>query len=195
MLLYIIYDSDLVDVSKGKNELTLAFVDDTVYLAIANSFQEVHDILLDMLERPSGGFAWSNNHNSCFKASKFALMDLTMSKSKPCPQMTIRGAMIKPVPSHKFLGVILDQELCWREHAAYVIAKGASHTMLLHHLSSPSHGISAKLIRQLYQAVTIPKMMYAASIWFKPMYSAGSQTTSGKMVFVIDSFTSTNVTL
>ena len=177
MLLYIIYDSDLVDVSKGKNKLTLAFVDDTVFLVIANSFQDAHNILLNMLERPGGGFAWSNDHNSRFEASKFALMDFTMSKTKLRPQMMIRGATIKPTPSHKFLGVIVDQELRWREHAAYAIAKGASHAMLLRCLSSPSHGISAKLIRQLYQAVAIPKMTYAASVWFKPMYNAGSRTT------------------
>ena len=50
--------------------------------------------------------------------------------------MTIRGTTIKPVPSHKFLGVIVDQELRWREHTAYAIAKGASHAMLLRPLSS-----------------------------------------------------------
>ena len=177
MLLYIIYDSDLVDTPKSKNELTLAFVDDTVFIAIGNSFQETHDILLDMLVRPGGGFDWSKDHNSKFEASKFALMDFTMSKSKPRPQMTIRGITIKPVPSHKFLGVIVDQELRWREHAAYAIAKGASHAMLLRRLSSPAHGISAKLIRQLYRAVAIPKMTYAASIWFRPMFHAGSPST------------------
>ena len=49
MLLYIIYDSDLVDTPKSKKELTLAFVDVTVFIATGNSFQETHDILLDML--------------------------------------------------------------------------------------------------------------------------------------------------
>ena len=174
MLLYIIYDSDLVDTPRSKNELTLAFVDDTVFLAIADTFQEAHDILLNMLTRPGGGFDWSKDHNSRFEASKFALMDLTMSKTKQRPQMTIRGATIKPVPSHKFLGVILDQELRWKEHTAYAIAKGASYAMLLRCLSSPSHGISAKLIRQLYRTVAIPKMTYAASVWFQPMLHAGS---------------------
>ena len=55
MLLYIIYDSDLVDTPSNKNELTLAFVDDTVFLAIADTFQEAHNILLNMLTRPNGG--------------------------------------------------------------------------------------------------------------------------------------------
>ena len=38
MILYIIYDSDLVRTAKGRQELTLAFVDDTTFLAIGNTF-------------------------------------------------------------------------------------------------------------------------------------------------------------
>ena len=177
MLLYIIYDSDLIDIARNKGELTLAFVDDTVFIAIANTFTETHEILIDMLERPGGGFEWSKDHNSHFETSKFGLLDFTLSKSKQRPQMSFRDVTIKPAPSHKFLGVIVDQELRWKEHAAYAIAKGASHTMLLRRLSSPAHGISAKLIRQLYRAVAIPKMTYAASVWFQPIYNAGTITT------------------
>ena len=177
MLLYIIYDSDLIDISKGKGELTLAFVDDTVFIAIADSFTETHNILKDMLERPGGGLEWSKDHNSRFEASKFGLLDFTLSKTKQRPQMSFRGVTIKPAPSHKFLGVIVDQELRWKEHTAYAIAKGASHAMLLRCLSSPAHGISTKLIRQLYRAVAIPKMTCAASVWFQPVFNAGSRTT------------------
>lgn len=56
MILYIIYNSDLVETAKGKHELTLAFVDDTAFLAIGKMFQETHSILKDMLERRGGGF-------------------------------------------------------------------------------------------------------------------------------------------
>ncbi|KIJ19216.1 hypothetical protein PAXINDRAFT_70298, partial [Paxillus involutus ATCC 200175] len=42
MILYIIYNSDLVDTAKGrsKQELALAFVDDTAFVAIGKNFQE-----------------------------------------------------------------------------------------------------------------------------------------------------------
>jgi len=82
MILYIIYDSDLVEIAKGKQELTLAFVDDTAFLAIGKTFQETHEILGEMLERGGGGFEWSSKHNSRFEPSKFALMDFTLNRSK-----------------------------------------------------------------------------------------------------------------
>jgi len=176
MLLYIVYDLDLVTIAKNKDELTLAFVDDTVLLAIAKSFQDTHKILGDMLEREGGAYKWSADHNSRFETSKFGLVDFTLSKSKPCPPMTIRGNVITPTPSHKFLGVVVDQELRWKEHAAYALAKGAGYAALLRRLSRPAHGIPTRLIRQLYRAIAIPKMLYAASIWIKLLFSGDSNT-------------------
>lgn len=87
MICYLIYNSDLVDIAKGKignkrEEMALAFVDDTAYVAIARTFEETHEILRDMLERDGGAFQWSKDHNSRFETSKFALMDFTRSKTK-----------------------------------------------------------------------------------------------------------------
>ena len=146
MILYIIYDSDLVETAKGKHKLTLAFVDNTAFLAIRKMFQEMHSILKDMLERRRGGFKWSTEHNSHFEPSKFALMDFSLNRSKERPPMTIRGAIVTPSPTHKFLGVILNQELRWREHTAYAIAKGACYTMLICHISKSAQGVPTKLV-------------------------------------------------
>ena len=111
MLLYIIYSSDLVDMAKGKNKLTLAFVDDTAFIAIGKTFQETHTILTKMLEHKGGGYQWSLDHNSRFEPSKFALIDFSLNRSKDHPPLQTRNTTINPVPSHKFLGVILDHEL------------------------------------------------------------------------------------
>ena len=89
MILYITYDSDLVEIAKGKHELTLAFVDDTAFLAFRKTFQERHQILDDMLERRGGGFKWSSEHNLHFEPSKFALMDFSLNRLKERPPMTI----------------------------------------------------------------------------------------------------------
>lgn len=84
--------------------------------------------------------------------------------------MIIRGNVIRPSPTHKFLGVILDQELRWKEHVAYAIVKGTAYALQLRRLSSTASGMPMKLAHQLYQAVAIPKMLYAADVWFTPAY-------------------------
>jgi len=124
----------------------------------------------NMLERRGGGFEWSSEHNSHFEPSKFVLMDFSLNRLKERSPMTIQGAIINPSRTHKFLGVILDQELRWKEHTAYAIAKGAQYVMLIRRLSRSAQGIPTKLIHQLYRAVAIPCTLYVASVWLWPTY-------------------------
>jgi len=174
MLLYIIYNFDLVDIAKGKNELTLAFVDDTAFIVIGKMYQETHAILTDMLEHEGGGYQWSKDHNSRFEPSKFALMDFSLNRSKAQLPLQTRNVTINPSSSHKFLSVILDQELRWREQANYVLTKGTKYTLLMRHVSGNSWGTPMRLTRQLYQAVVVSRVTYAASVWLRPIYKPGS---------------------
>lgn len=114
------------------------------------------------------------DHNSKFETSKFALIDFSLNRTKECPPIHVRGITINPTPSHKFLGVILNQELCWRQQADYSLAKGAEYAVLMRHISGASWGTPSKLTRQLYQAVVIPRVMYAASVWLQPTYKRNS---------------------
>ena len=175
MLLYVIYNSDLMEITKKeKGELALAFVDDIALVVVGKTFEDNHRRLKDIMERRGGGYEWSENHNSHFETNKFALMDFSLNRSKTRPDMTLRGVTIKSSATHKFLGLILDNELRWKAHAAHATAKGASYTILLRRLLSSTWGVPAKLIRQLYQSVAVPKIMYATAVWLQPSYSHSS---------------------
>lgn len=191
MILYIIYSSDLVDIAKPRTgrealkELTLAFVDDTALIAIAKDFTETHAILTDMLERAGGGYDWSRTHNSRFETNKFALMDFSMNRRKDRPEMPLRGTIIRPSSTHRFLGVILDQELRWKAQIDNAIAKGTTYVLQLRRLSSSAKGLPLRLMRQLYMAVAIPKLLYAADLWFSPVYREGSNVLQRGSVGVV----------
>jgi len=43
-----------------------------------------------------------------------------------CPDLTLQGTHIKPSGSHKYLGIIFDQELCWREQMDNMVAKATN---------------------------------------------------------------------
>ncbi|KIK91874.1 hypothetical protein PAXRUDRAFT_116097, partial [Paxillus rubicundulus Ve08.2h10] len=101
-----------------------------------------------------------------------------MNVNKACPPMLICGIIISPMKTHKFLSVILDQALCWTAHIAYAIAKGTAYILQLRQLSTTANSIPIALMRQLYLAVAIPKMLYAADIWFKPIYIDDSNAKS-----------------
>jgi hypothetical protein len=48
--------------------------------------------------------------------------------------------------------------------------------MQIRRLSTMTKGIPLRLMRQLYQAIAIPKMLYAADLWFTPAFHDGSDT-------------------
>ena len=106
MLLYLFYNADLLDVARGPDEKSLSYVDDVAFMAMANSFTQMHRILKSMMLWAQGGFRWSKAHNSNFKTSKSVLMDLSRSKSAIHPPLSIRGMTIATVSTHKFLGVM-----------------------------------------------------------------------------------------
>jgi len=175
MLLYVIYNSDLVDIAKKeKGELALAFVDDMALVVIGKTFKNNHSQLKDMMERQGGGYEWSKDQNSRFETNKFALMDFSLNRSKNRPDMVLRRVTIKSTGTHKFLSLMLDNELRWKAQETYATAKGANYTLLLQRLSSTTWGVPAKLVRQLYQSVAVPKITYAAAVWLQPSYSHAS---------------------
>ena len=47
---------------------------------------------------------------------------------------------------------------------------------LIRRISKSPHGVFPRLMRQLYRSIAVPKMLYAASIWLKPIFTTGSQS-------------------
>ena len=68
------------------------------------------------------------------------------------------------VMTHKFLGVILDQELHWKEHIQYALQKGTKSVTQYQRLSKPMMGVLAKYMQWFFISVAIPRMMCAADL-------------------------------
>jgi len=95
-----------------------------------------------------GRLDWSATHHCEFTVSKFGIMGLTrrrepnpgMWHTRPVQQWPIflQGIQVPVVMAHKFLGVILDQELRWKEHVNYALQKGTKWVTQYHRLARPS---------------------------------------------------------
>ena len=103
--------------------------------------------------------------------------------------MVLQGVPLAPQATHKFLGVLLDQELRWSHQASGAIAKATKWVLVFRRLAWPSTGVCPRLMRQLFNAVAVPKMAYAADIWYTPVSKrqgrtqlSGSVGITGKLV-------------
>lgn len=133
-----------------------------------------------MMTRPKGAFDWSESHNSQFEPSKLAIVDFS-TEPQPSAPLTIthplshRITTINSVQLHRFLGVLFDPKLKWTAQRDQAARSAAVWINLVRRLARTSTGISAKGMRQLYISVAIPKMSYAAEVWYiVPHFSTAS---------------------
>lgn len=181
VILYLHYNAGLIEVAQTtKGELATGFIDDVVYLASGPDLECTHRKIVDMMERPQGGFHWSATHSSSFEPDKLRLVDFTRRReptSHPgCPTapitrppLTLRQQRITPMHSYKYLGVVLDQELRFREHTAYALSRGTAWVLQFRRLSRPTMGMPPRYARQLYKAIAVPRMLYAADVFLTPL--------------------------
>ena len=134
------------------------------------------------MEHTNGVFDWSNTFNSPLEMNKLALVNFTQSatKSSSTTDLTLsqhtQGEThihhIKASLNAKLLGVLLDSKLNWNTQHEKVHEKVVKWTAAFKCFTRPALGIHIKEARKLYKAVAIPKICYAADIWFTPSRSA-----------------------
>lgn len=179
MLLYIIYNADLLDLCIGNNESSLGYVDDALVIATGTDFQDTTNKLKNFMERDGGAFKWGTDHNSNFEISKLAVMHCTLKREADPnnprktveisrPTLTLRNINITEVKSYKYLGIHVDHKLQWKIQAQKAVAKATKWILMFRRLTKPSTGIKPGLMRQLYLAVAVPKMTYGLDVWYIP---------------------------
>ena len=175
MILYQYYNADLLDVPNSPSEFAAAYVDDTILVATAKTFEETHDILLDMMTREQGATQWAKEHNSKFELSKLALVDFAHQSKKVCrPPLIIADTKIEASKSVKYLGVYLDQHLRWKEQEAHATKKGTTWAAQIRRVVRPDWGLTPKFARRMYTSVALPRILYAADIWAPPSHQHGN---------------------
>lgn len=180
MLLYILYNADLLDLPDNpQTEDALGYVDDIALVATGYNLEDTTNRLSAMMTKQDGGLQWSTEHNSRFEVSKSAILHFS-KKSIPDPDsdngrvplsrpdLVLNGQTVQEVTSYKYLGITVDAHLKWKEQAQRATANATKWILQFRRLSRPSTGVSAKLMRQLYLAVALPKITYGIDVWYYP---------------------------
>ena len=180
MLLYILYNADLLEIPDDElSEDALGYVDDIALIAIGDSFEESTQRLKTMMTKDDGGLQWSREHNSKFEVSKSAIMHFSR-KTIPDPEtdhgrlplerpkLTLDGQDVTEVECYKYLGIQIDSQIRWKEQAQRATANATKWILQYRRLTRPSSGVGSKLMRQLYIAVALPKMTYGLDVWYTP---------------------------
>jgi len=117
-------------------------------LAREKTLAEANDKLRDMMEHPNGRLEWSCTHFCKFAIDKFGFMRLTWKRelntggrlcTRPVQRfpISVQGEDIPIINTHKFLGVMLDQELHWKDQVNYALQKGMKWVVQYCRLTKP----------------------------------------------------------
>ena len=128
MILYILYNADLLEIIGNDDEDALEYVDDIALVAIGDDLEETTKKLKHMMTKEDGGLQWSRDHNSRFEVSKSVILHATR-RTQPDPEnegkripldkppLVIEGQQIQAVNNFKYLGIRIDAQLNWKEQA------------------------------------------------------------------------------
>jgi ribonuclease HI/endonuclease/exonuclease/phosphatase family metal-dependent hydrolase len=194
MLLYIIYNADLLEIiGNDLKEDAIGYVDDIAIITTGNDFEESTNRLKTIMTKDDGGLQWSRDHNSRFEVSKSVVMHFSR-KTRPDPdseqdriplekpRLTLEGQEVQETNCFKYLGVQIDSQLRWKEQAQRATANATKWTLQYRRLTRPSTGVSPKLMRQLYLSVALPKITYGLDVWYiPPNKPAGFTKNSGSV--------------
>lgn len=143
------------------------FVDDVHLLAYSKSternceiLEKAHEICLE----------WAKTHGATFAPKKYELVHLTRRPKRVNLAATIRinQATITPGAAIRVLGLWIDTKLRWGPHLAKTQAKLVNQVRALKFLSASTWGVTLRKAREVYRAVIIPVMTFAAPIWHEP---------------------------
>ena len=109
---------------------------------------------------------WEETHASKFNPSKYSLIHLPSRNQKVNMTSAVQldGRSVEPVSKCRILGLVLDNMLNWESYIEHIEAKTTKSLGALSSLAGSTWGTSYNGLRQVYQAIILPQMTYAASV-------------------------------
>lgn len=163
-ILYLIFNSDLLELPAKRSDPSSGFIDDTAKLVISNTVID-NIITLNTFLQDAG--QWGISTGSRFDYAKFQLVHFWGRKTRPEGvdfALHFQNHRIEASTSAKYLGVVLDDKLTFKYHAKQALARGTRTLGALNRLKIP-HGY----MRQLALAMVFPRVEYALVAWYEPV--------------------------
>lgn len=121
-------------------------------------------------EMTTKALKWSQTHVCKFDIGKFQLVHFTRNERKYTPlSLNVADHTVIPATTAKYLEIILDRKLRWKEHAEDVTQKGTKTIMAINRLSKTNFRLPHHLTQQLYTAVVLLKIEYGLPVWYEPI--------------------------
>ena len=157
-LLFLIYINDLCIICK--NTIPVLFADDTNLFSSGSDIASLQDGINDDLKIIS---EWLKVNKLSLNIKKTHYMCFTAkNKIRPSLSLQIDGETINEVDNTKFLGVIIDNKLNWKDHISYTCRKVARGIGVI---IKARKVLRNESLKSLYYSFIYPYFIYCNQVW------------------------------
>ena len=159
-LLFLLYVNDLQHISDVLS--IILFADDTSVFLSGNDPLELNEIFNLELKKMQ---SWFTANKLYINQDKTCYMIFKNRNSKTQDKdiyVELNNTRIKRETKTKFLGVIIDENLSWKEHVNYIALKISRAIGILYCLKDI---LPLRILTNLYNCLILPHLMYCNIVW------------------------------
>jgi hypothetical protein len=159
-----IFYNSILNLTFTSGTKAIAFADDLIILIRRKSVSEAENIANIELEKNS---KWEKDNKVRFndKKSKVMLMSRRKRKERQDLDVYLNNKHLRQVKTMKYLGIIIDNKLTFREHIAHVTEKCRKIIFALAKSAKLNWGLGYKALKTLYTGGIQQLLLYGAPVW------------------------------
>ena len=167
-ILFMCYNAELLEIPvayPGVKVQRWGFIDDIAFGVQGMSDEGNAWILQQMLEDAEG---WRRRHGARFETTKYLLNHFTRKRKPTTATIRVGNVIVSPSENTRYLGVVFDKQLRFKNHLQQVAQKGAKFAHALARIAKVSWGARFCQLRQLFTSVVAARTDYGAVVWHRP---------------------------
>ena len=159
----LLYNS-LLQLELTSHSKTIAFADDLLILTKGDSIVEAENFMNLELSKITD-WARSNKIRFNENKSKVMLMSRRKRKEREKIEIYVNNKIIQQVNSIKYLGIIFDNKMTFREHVNYIEEKCKKLIFILAKSAKLTWGLKHEALKTIYTGGILPLILYGAPVW------------------------------
>ena len=157
-MLFLLYINDMYTCTKILK--LILFADDTTIVFTSNDLNKLIRTVNKELVLLSDWFALNKLSLNSLKTNYMIFKNNNLDS--PLPDLILDGVTVTRVQSVKFLGVLVDEKLTWKNHVTVVEKKLSSASFILRKIR---YKITQRTALTLYDTLILPHVMYCNIVW------------------------------
>jgi hypothetical protein len=163
--------NSLLNVEYNNRTKAIAFADDLILLTRGKTVREPENVTNIEVTKIS---TWTKTNKIQFNDSKSKAMLLSRQKRKERRELDIflNKQPITHVHNVKYLGIILNSKLSFKDHLNYMTEKCSKLIFALSKYAKLNWGLSHAALKTIYTGAILPLLQYGAPLWIHAINNA-----------------------